>query len=379
MDLEVTHTLIIGAGPAGLACAACQQKKAIPYIILEKESQACGSWRNHYDRLHLHTSKNLSGLPYKKFGDTVATYPSRDDVVHYLEDYANEFSILPVFGTAALSIKNEKGFWITETTNGTYQSQYIIIASGMAHKPNIPVFKGIETFPGKIIHSSQYKNGKEFSGRNVLVVGFGNSAGEQAICLYEHGAYPALSVRSPVNVLPRDIFGIPVLKIGMMLSSLPPRLADKINSPLLRLIIGDIEKIGLKKSGYGPLEQIQKQKRIPLLDIGTIKLIKQGHIKVYGGIQKIEGSTVFFEDNTQQNFDAIIFATGYCHNLKNFLNIGDDRVRDLQNKITRQSHFGERGLYSCGFFVSPNGMLREIAIEAKKIARDIAYKQGRKE
>ncbi|MEJ0101358.1 MAG: hypothetical protein WDO19_01865 [Bacteroidota bacterium] len=98
--------------------------------------------------------------------------------------------------------------------------------------------------------------------------------------MYEYGAYPSLSVRSAVNVLPRDIFGFPVLEIGKLTSIFPAKVADKINAPLIRMLVGDITKLGLKKSPYGPLEQIKKQKRIPLLDTGTIKLIKQGHIKV---------------------------------------------------------------------------------------------------
>ncbi len=134
----------------------------------------------------------------------------------------------------------------------------------------MPHIEGINSFTGEIIHSSQYKNGKAFPCKKLLVVGFGNSACEQAICLHEHGAYPSLSVRSPVNVLPRDVLGFPVLEIGKLTSLFPSRIADKINAPLIRILVGDITKLGLKKSGYGPREQIEKQKRIPLLDIGTI-------------------------------------------------------------------------------------------------------------
>jgi len=247
----------------------------------------------------------------------------------------------------------------------------------MNHKPAIPGFEGINSFNGKVIHSSQYKNGKEFAGKNVLVVGFGNSACEQAICLHEHNAHPFLSVRSAVNVLPRDIFGFPVLEIGKLTSLFPPKVADKINAPLIRLLVGDITKLGLRKSKYGPVEQIKKQKRIPLLDIGTIKLIKQGHIKVFGDIVKIEGNTIYFEDNRQQDVDAIILATGYKHDLESFLKLDGDRMNDLHKEASRQSMFGKDGIYFCGFYLSPMGMLREIGIEAKRIAKEIAGKDNK--
>ena len=369
------HTLIIGASAAGLASAACLQKAGIEFVIVEKYPQLATSWRNHYDRLHLHTSKKVSALPFKDFNDSIPQYPARRDVVDYLDNYARELNIHPVFNTEVLSVKKEGEYWVTETSQGTYQSTKVIVASGLNHTPKMPVFKGMDSFEGKILHSSAFKNGAAFAGKNVLVVGFGNSACEQAICLHEHGAYPSLAVRSAVNVLPRDIFGFPILEIGKLTAKFPPRIADKINAPLIRLLIGDITKLGLKKSAYGPMEQIEKQKRIPLLDIGTIKLIREGFIKVYGDIVRIDHNTIHFEDNKQADFDAIVLGTGYDHKLDRFLDICSNRINDLNNPIAKQNYFGKDGLYFCGFYVSPNGMLREIAIEANIIASDIAKKQ----
>ncbi len=370
-----TYALIIGSGAAGLATAACLQREGIEYIILEKYSQPETSWRNHYERLHLHTSKKWSALPFKKFDDSLPTYPSRRHVIDYLDNYAKEFDIHPLFNTKVNSVKKEGAYWVTETSQGTFQSTCVIVATGMNHQPNIPQFEGMNSFPGEIIHSSQYKNGTAFAGKNVLVVGFGNSGCEQAICLHEHGAFPSLSVRSAVNVLPRDIFGISTLEIGKLTSLLPSRWADIITAPLIRLLVGDITKLGLKKSTCGPKEQIEKQKRIPLLDIGTIKLIKQGHIKVYGDIIRMEGNIIYFTENKQQSFDAIILATGYVHNLESFLHCSNDQMGDLNKPVSKKMHFGMDGLYFCGFYVSPMGMLREIGIEARGIAKDIANRK----
>ncbi len=370
-----TDTLIIGASASGLASAACLKKEGLKFIILEKYPQVGTSWRNHYDRLYLHTSKKWSGLPFLKMADSLPKYPARQDMVDYLDQYAKELNIHPVFNSEALSVKKQDGYLVTETNNGVYQSRHVIVATGLNHKPKIPEFEGMNTFKGKVLHSSEYKNGAEFAGKNVLVVGFGNSAGEQAICLHENGAFPSLSVRSPVNVLPRDILGFPVLEIGKLTSWFPARVADRINAPLIRILVGDIRKLGLKKSKYGPKEQIQKLKRIPLLDTGTIKLIQQGHIKVYGDILRIEGNRVYFENNRQQDFAAIILATGYQHNLESLLINGDGYFEELNKEINRQSLFEKDGLYLCGFNISPIGMLREIGMEARKIAKDIAGKK----
>src|SRR6266496_1592178 len=253
MPEKQTNTLIIGASISGLACAASLQKQNIEYIIIEKQNQVATPWRNHYDRLHLHTSKRFSNLPYKKFGRTIPRYPSRQQVIDYLGDYQTEFNINPVFNTEAISVKKEGGYWITETTNGSFKSKYLVMATGAYNKPKPINFKGMETFGGEILHSCDYKTGRDFKGQNVLVVGFGNSACEIAIDLYEQGALPSISVRSPVNVIPRDIMGIPILRLSLPISLLPPGVADKIIAPLIRWLIGDIAKLGLKKLPYGPL------------------------------------------------------------------------------------------------------------------------------
>jgi len=373
--MTYADTLIIGAGPAGLASAACLLREGIEFIILEKDQRIGTKWMGHYDRLHLHTGKKLSALPFRKIDKSLPGYLSRQQVVDYLDRYANELNIHPVFNTEVASLKKEGDTWIVETNCGTYQSKIVIMETGLNHKPKIAEFDGMNSFNGTILHSSQYKNGKAFAGKNVLVVGFGNSACEQAICLHEHGAYPSMSVRSAVNVLQRDILGFPVLEIGKLTSLFPARLADKINGPLIRMLVGDITKIGLKKSKYGPREQIEMQGRIPLLDVGTINLIKNGRIKIYGDIRRIEGNTVHFRDGREDDFDVILLATGYLHNLESLLDISNERINDLKRAVDKQAHFGNDGLYFCGFYVSPMGMLREIGIEALEIAKDIAGKK----
>jgi hypothetical protein len=372
--VEQTNTLIIGGSIAGLASASCLQKQGIEFIIIEKEAQIATPWRNHYHRLHLHTNKGLSNLPYKKFDKNVPRYPSRLQVIDYLEAYQKEFQINPHFNTEARSVKRENNYWITETDNNRIKSKYVIVATGPFSNPKIVAFKGMTTFPGRILHSCAYKAGKEFTGQKVLVAGFGNSACEIAIDLYEQGASPSMSVRSPVNVIPRDIVGIPILRVSLLMSQLPPRVADAINAPLMRLLFGDITKLGLQKKSYGTFQQIQQDGTIPLLDIGTIKHIRKGHIKIYGDIDFIEGKTVHFANGKKEDFDAIVAAIGYYPNHSSIIDVDTSRFEDLKVSINLQKYFGKDGLYFCGFWIGPTGLIREISSDAKKIARDIAKK-----
>lgn len=369
-----TEVVIVGAGAAGLANAALLRKAGIPYVLLESEKQVASRWRKHYDRLHLHTNKGNSILPGMNYPRNVQKYPPKGDVISYMEQYAEQMEIRPHFDQKVQSISSGEEGWITKTQDHSYQSSVVIVATGASNVPRRVQKPGLDTFPGPILHSAEYKNGSPFEGKNVLVVGFGNSACEIAICLHEHGAHPSMSVRGAVNVIPRDILGIPVLQIGIIQGGLPPRLTDTLNRPLIKMLVGNIEKYGLKKLPYGPREQIIHHGRIPLLDIGTMKLIRNGDIRIYGDIREADGNNIVFEEDKHGSFDAIIMATGYESGLNRFMTITEDRMADLRLPIGKRSMLGKDNLYFCGFYISPTGMLREIKIEATKIVKHIAQR-----
>src|SRR6185295_19432063 len=110
-----TNTVIIGASAAGLAVAACLKRANISFILLEAANQVAQTWRNHYDRLHLHTNKFFSNLPYVPFPAQVPRYASRDQVVAYLENYVKVNGLSPRFGQRVISADFVDGKWQTET------------------------------------------------------------------------------------------------------------------------------------------------------------------------------------------------------------------------------------------------------------------------
>lgn len=375
MDTFTTNTVIVGASAAGLAVAACLKREGIPFILLEQSEQVASSWRKHYDRLHLHTSKSLSALPYLPLPQSYPRYPSRDQVIEYLERYVQHHGLEPRFGQRVVAVSQFNGEWVTETQDGHYTSKNVVIATGYARIPNVPALPNQARFQGEILHSSAYKNGSAYAGKSVLVVGFGNSGGEIAIDLHEHGARPALSVRNPVNVVPRDLLGIPILGIGILMNLLPPRLADLLAAPMLRLSIGNISKLGLQQRPYGPNQQMRQDGRIPLLDVGTIGHIRAGNIRVYPGIGALKETGVTFTDGAEADFDTIVLATGYRPDLADFLRGAEQITSAGGQPMKGGKPTALPGLYLCGFYVSPTGMLREISIEAKRIARSIGTNQ----
>src|SRR6202453_3802728 len=106
--------MIIGAGPAGLACAATMRGAGLTVTVVEKADSVGSVWRRHYDRLHLHTDRKHSGLPGMAMPSTWPTYPSRQQLVEYLESYAARFDIRPVFNTAVSSIRRDGAQWCAQ-------------------------------------------------------------------------------------------------------------------------------------------------------------------------------------------------------------------------------------------------------------------------
>ena len=246
------EAIVVGAGPAGLAVGACLRQAGVPCLILEQAGSVGATWHRHYDRLHLHTPKSFSALPYLPFPRDYPRYPSRLQVISYLEAYAHHFQLEPKLGQRVVAARAVEGGWEVQTQDACYQAATLVIATGYAREPYLPVWPGQADFRGERLHSSEYRNGEPFKNRKVLVVGFGNSGGEIAIDLWEHGAHPSMAVRGPVNVIPREVAGVPNLAISIAQGKLPPHVADALNAPILRVTIGDLTPYGLRRSQPRP-------------------------------------------------------------------------------------------------------------------------------
>jgi cation diffusion facilitator CzcD-associated flavoprotein CzcO len=201
----------------------------------------------------------------------------------------------------------------------------------------------------------------------VLVVGFGNSGGEIALDLANARIDTTLAVRGTVQILPRDLLGIPILTWAIAQKSLPTGLVDFINTPVIRLAVGPIERFGLKRAAKGPRRLIEEDGRVPLLDIGTLVKIRDGSIKVRGGIDHFTPEGVVFSDHVAQEFDAVILATGFRPDLRELLPNTIGVLSEEGKPLVSGQATNEPGLYFCGLIASPTGQLREIGLEAHRI------------
>lgn len=368
-----TPNLIIGAGPAGLAIAAGLRKQGLDFEIIEQSQKVGNSWHKHYDRLHLHTVKQLSHLPHLPYPEEYPLYVPRQQVVEYLSNYAKHFEIHPHFGETADLVKKFNDHWQTRTKNGKeFESENVIVATGVNRIPNIPHWEGKDKFKGSMIHAREYKNAQPFAGKKVLVIGMGNTGAELALDLSEHDCETYISVRGPVSIVPRDLNGRPVQLTSMKLAKIPFGLGDWLGNFIRGIYLGDLSKYGLQTPKLSPAKQLKVTGKTPVIDIGTVHQIKAGKIKVAPGIASFYETGVVFEDGKEQELDAVILATGYRARVTDFI----EKAEGLLNKdalpkksISEGEH---KGLYFIGFDnYKLGGIFGIIRTEVETIMADI--------
>jgi indole-3-pyruvate monooxygenase len=369
--MQAEDILVVGAGPAGLAVSACLRREGLAHVVLEREATVGPAWHRHYDRLHLHTTKTYSGLPMTPWPKAGPRYPSREQVVAYLNAYAAEHQIKPRLGVTVHSVQRTGEHFTVNTSAGEMRPRFVVMATGYNGQPKLPDVPGLKSFEGSAIHAGAYKNAAPYQGKRTLVVGCGNSGAEIALDLAEQGVDVAMVVRGPVHVVPRDLFGRPTQHTSVLLSRLPIWLRDAIAMATVGPVVGDLSRWGIVRPSMGPNRMIEQTGRIPILDLGTIAMVKQGKIRVLPGVQEILPRSVRFANGAEHPFDAIVFATGYTPGLGKVVQ-GFETIADARGRPHR---FGEEtaipGLYFVGFRNPPTGALREIAIEAPRVAGEI--------
>ncbi len=368
-----TPNLIIGAGPAGMGIAGRLRKRGIDFEMIEQSQHVGNAWHHHYDRLHLHTVKQLSNLPHLPFPDDFPLYVPRERLVDYFNQYAKHFKLKPHFGQSVTNVKKEGGSWLTTTKNGTqFQSKNVIIATGVNRVPNIPNWPGQEQFQGTIIHAKNYKNATPFKGKKVLVVGMGNTGAELALDLSENDCETYISVRGPVSIVPRDLNGRPVQLTSIQLAKIPFGIGDWLGNFIRGIYLGDLRKYGLNAPKLAPAQQLKLTGKTPVVDIGTVAQIKAGKIKVMPEMDTFDVSGVVFKNGERKTIDAVILATGYKANVTDF--IVDSTGLLNQDNLPKQAIFDgkNKGLYFIGFDnYKLGGILGIIRTESEMIANHI--------
>ncbi|UZD97720.1 NAD(P)/FAD-dependent oxidoreductase [Pseudomonas corrugata] len=304
---------IIGSGPGGLSAARALKAKGITYDQYERHSDVGGIWDINnagtpmYESAHFISSRDLSGFIGFPMPADYPDYPSHRQITEYLRSFADAYGLRGhiQFNTGVAKIeKDSESRWIVTLADGTQKRyRWVILATGTNWQPNLPVFKG--EFNGEIRHSNSFKSGQEFQGKNVLVVGAGNSGADISCEAAIHAKKAFISMRRGYYFIPKHVFGVPVDVFNENGPHLPLWLARPIFKVLLRMLVGDLTRWGLPKPDHRLFETH------PIVNSQLLHHLQHGNITVRKNIDRLDGDFVVFEDSSREKIDLILCATGF--------------------------------------------------------------------
>jgi putative flavoprotein involved in K+ transport len=370
--METCEIAIVGGGSAGLATGALLRRAGLEPLVLEAGPEPGAAWRDRYDRLRLHTPRRLSGLPGRRIPRRYGRWVRRDDLLEYLRDYAAAEGLELRTGVRVERIERDGDAWRLETGAEPVRAGVAIVATGNNGAPWIPDWPGREGFGGELVHSAAYRSPTPYRGRDVLVVGAGNSGAEIATDVAEGGAARTrLSVRTPPQIVRRATAGIPAQLIGIAIGKLPPDWIDPLSRAMRQAAIPDLSARGLPRPELGVRSSFLATGTTPILDVGIVAAIRSGRVEVVGAVEGFEGPDVLLADGARIAPDAVIAATGFRAGLEPLVgHLGVLGPRGLPLKTDGEPALP--GLWFVGFVPTLGGQLREGSIAARRVAEAVA-------
>jgi putative flavoprotein involved in K+ transport len=368
----VSEAVVCGAGAAGLASAACLKRAGFAVKVLERGESVGTSWRRRYDGLRLNTVGVMSGMPgYRASRRRYGEFPARDDWVRYLEDYARHQALDVRFGVEVQRVDRADGGWRVGTSADTHEAPVVVMATGFDHDPKVPDWPGRDEYEGTLIHAADFRNTEPFRGKDVLVVGPGNTGSEIAAFLVRDGAARVrASMRTPPNIFTRKWLGVPMNFSALAVDIAPPRMGDAMGRMSQRMIFGDLAKHGLPFPPLGLRRSIDERHIAPVIDDGFVAAVKDGRIELLPEIERFEGAEIVMVDGERIRPDAVICATGYRRGLDpivGHLGVIDDR--GLPRGAPTIEVPGAGNLFFVGYWSKASGQLRNMRFEARRVAR----------
>ena len=281
---KILDVIVIGGGQSGLACGYYLRRHKLNFLILDKEEKCGGAWLHAWDSLTLFSPAQHSSLPGWLMPKSENLFPLKQEVIDYLCQYEKRYELPIERSVTVENITSENKIFKVYTNKGIYFSKAIIAATGTWNNPFIPKIKGIETFKGIQIHSARYKNAEQFRNLKVLVVGEGNS-GAQIVAEVSKVTSMKWSTKKPPQYLPDEIDGFYLFNVATA-------------------------KYKAEKEG--------KLFEIANYNLGTIVMVpavieaRSREVLISSGsFESIFENGVIWSDGTQEDFDVIIWCTGF--------------------------------------------------------------------
>jgi putative flavoprotein involved in K+ transport len=367
------NVVVLGAGPAGLAVGAMLREHGLDPLLVDGADSVGSTWRHHYDRLHLHTARTLSHLPGLRIPRSYGRFVARADVVSYLEQYAGHHQLRLKLGTTVQRVERDGAGFRLVCADGEISTDYVVVATGGNSTPVLPEWPGRDDFRGDLVHASAYRNPAPYIGRDVLVVGAGNTSSEIAVDLVEGGARRVrMAVRTPPNIVRLQVGGLPSQAVTVCVRRLPPAVVDRLIRSVQRLTVPDLAPFGLPRPVDGVYARIVRDNQVPILDVGFIDAVRQGKVEVVTAVTGFDGPDVLLADGSRVTPDAVIVGVGYRPGLEPLVGHLGVLREDGRPRVTgARTVDGVSGMWFTGFNNPISGLLREIGIEARQIANAV--------
>ncbi|MEO3765712.1 NAD(P)/FAD-dependent oxidoreductase [Streptomyces sp. B5E4] len=376
--------LVVGGGPAGLATAAALRAAGIRAVVLERGARVGDSWRRHYDGLRLHTPRGMSGLPGTPLPRRYGRWVGRDELARYLEEYAEgheleivhnvEVARVDRAGAGSGSGSGSGSGWTVAATGGrVLDGRRVVVATGYCHTPHVPDWPGRDTYRGELLHAAHYRNPAPYAGKDVLVVGGGNTGAEIAVDLAEGGAKRVrLAVRTLPHVVRRPAAGWCAVAGRRLSGALPARTVDRLAGRVGRIGVPDLGAYGLPRPASGLYTRL-REGAVPVVDTGLIAAVRDRRVLPVPAVAALDGDGVILADGDRTEPDAVIAATGWRRGLEDLVGHLDVLNADgLPRTRGWRSPEGARGLHFVGYTGPASGSLREIGAEAGELAGEAA-------
>lgn len=376
------HVCVIGAGPSGLTAAKNCLEAGLQVTVFEKNDKVGGNWvfnaktghSSVYENTHTISSKTWSEYEDFPMPEDYPDYPNHQQLQAYFESYALHFGAMEQiqFDTTVDHImRNDDGLWDVRFTGPDGETRvttftHLMVANGHHWNPKYPEYPG--QFDGAFMHSHDFKGVDDsWRGKNVLVIGAGNSGCDVAVEASRLAATVGLSMRSPQWFLPKFMFGLPSDVLGSRTPWLPGKLRQLIFTVLLKLLQGDyVEKYGLPRPKRPVLSQH------PSVNSDLLDFIRHGRVKPRPAIKTLQGHAVEFADGRTEAYDIIVACTGFRISFPFFDASFIDFERATRVPLYRKMmHADYRNLYFIGLF-QPLGCIWPLAdYQAKLACREI--------
>jgi putative flavoprotein involved in K+ transport len=282
--IDRREVVVVGGGQAGLAIGYFLAEQGRDFVILEAASEPAAAWRERWDSLKLFTSARYSALPGMPFRGDPDRYPSRDEVVAYLTDYARWFDLPVELGSRVRSLSRRNGSYLVAVDGRTYGADQVVVATGPFQEPFVPALAARLDVRVVQLHSSHYRSPEAIPGGPVLVVGGGNSGFQIAEELSRtHDVHMSIGSRQkplPQRVLGRDLFWF-LDATGLIRKSVDSRIGRKLAGR--DTLIGPKPKARVRRHG----------------------------LRLHGRTVGADGCTISFDDGARLEIESVIWATGF--------------------------------------------------------------------